>query len=1047
MQVSSINDRLRTILAGKFPLSVRRVLRTATVSTFTVAALATTAHATTRNVPGDFATIGAAISAATSGDTILVADGTYSAQNVLTSKVLTIKSVNGPASTIVNCGGNYFGTYQGSGTLIQGFKFQNSISSLGVVSLQTSATIDNCVFINNNSGFNFNPACINTAGTNNTVNITNCSFNLNQGLGAIQANSILNVTDSTFTNNSGQFGSGAIYANTATGQITRCTFSGNASDSGDQGGAIYWVNGSVTCTDCSFTNNSSNVAGGAVEIGAQGLDSPLTLIRCFFAGNSAPKGGAVSASVSSNHTSSTTATNCIFVGNSASSDGTAIDSTGNAVAVSMNVTNCSFYGNSYTGSSPSTQGAISADGSTTVTVTNSILYGDSTPLEISTLHTPSSRLVQFTDINQAGFAGSNGNINSDPLYLDPINGNLHIPAASPATHTGTSTGAPATDFDGVSRPTPPSMGAFEPTIVATHFVVSAPSTVTAGTAFNVTVTAEDDSGNVATGYSGVAHFTTTSSSYNLPADTTLTSGTGTFSTKLNTVGSQTVTATDTVDFSISGTSGAIDVGPGPTGFFSIASPTTVTAGVPFNITVNAFDSFGNPATGYTGPVSFNSSDPSAGLPGNSSLTAGTGTFSVTLATVGTQSIDSHDVANPGITGNTGPITVNAAPATHFSVDAPANAVAGVPFNITVTALNAGETTVTDYNGTVHFTSTDTQAVLPADATLTNGVGTFNVTLKTAAPITIRARDTANPSLTGTDNVSVSAAALDHLSLTAPATATAGSPFYAMVSARDIYSNVVTGYTGTLHFTSTDSQAILPADTTLPSGTAQVSVKLRTPGIKTVTVTDTVNSSLTATTGPINVGLIAAKLVITGPASAAVTASNGFTVTAKDTVGNTVTSYTGTVHFTITDPAGAVSANMTLVNGKGTFRATFKTAGTQTVTATDTVNASVKGTTTIVITPGATSKFVVTTPASITAGAAFYAIVTATDKYGNVTKGYTGTVHFTSTDPLAVLPANVTLTNGTRQVSIKLKTHGSKTVTATDTVNTTIKGTSPAIAVN
>ena len=34
-------------------------------------------------------------------------------------------------------------------------------------------------------------------------------------------------------------------------------------------------------------------------------------------------------------------------------------------------------------------------------------------------------------------------------------------------------------------------------------------------------------------------------------------------------------------------------------------------------------------------------------------------------------------------------------------------------------------------------------------------------------------------------------------------------------------------------------------------------------------------------------------------------------------------------------------------------------------------------------------------------------VTAVDAYGNVATGYTGTVHFTSSDGQAVLPANYT----------------------------------------
>ncbi|MGA3882053.1 hypothetical protein ACPCYY_19660, partial [Bacillus pumilus] len=58
---------------------------------------------------------------------------------------------------------------------------------------------------------------------------------------------------------------------------------------------------------------------------------------------------------------------------------------------------------------------------------------------------------------------------------------------------------------------------------------------------------------------------------------------------------------------------------------------------------------------------------------------------------------------------------------------------------------------TGYTGTVHFTSTDGIAVLPADTTLTNGVGTFSETLDTAGSQTITATDTAHGAITGTSN--------------------------------------------------------------------------------------------------------------------------------------------------------------------------------------------------------------------------------------------------------------------------------------------------------
>ena len=51
--------------------------------------------------------------------------------------------------------------------------------------------------------------------------------------------------------------------------------------------------------------------------------------------------------------------------------------------------------------------------------------------------------------------------------------------------------------------------------------------------------------------------------------------------------------------------------------------------------------------------------------------------------------------------------------------------------ITVYALDAYYNLVTNYTGTVHFSSTDTQAGLPPDSHLSNGTGQFTVTLNLA----------------------------------------------------------------------------------------------------------------------------------------------------------------------------------------------------------------------------------------------------------------------------------------------------------------------------
>lgn len=76
-------------------------------------------------------------------------------------------------------------------------------------------------------------------------------------------------------------------------------------------------------------------------------------------------------------------------------------------------------------------------------------------------------------------------------------------------------------------------------------------------------------------------------------------------------------------------------------------------------------------------------------------------------------------------------------------------------------------------------------------------------------------------------------------------------------------------------------------------------------------------------------------------------------------------------------------------------------------------------------------------------------VTAKDAYGNTATGYLGTLHFSSSDPAAVLPANDTFSAadaGYQVFSVTLKTAGSRSVTATDTLSSTITGSQSGIVV-
>jgi len=92
-------------------------------------------------------------------------------------------------------------------------------------------------------------------------------------------------------------------------------------------------------------------------------------------------------------------------------------------------------------------------------------------------------------------------------------------------------------------------------------------------------------------------------------------------------------------------------------------------------------------------------------------------------------------------------------------------------------------------------------------------------------------------------------------------------------------------------------------------------------------------------------------------------------------------------------------------------------------------------------PGSAATMQVTGPAVATVGQALSFTVSAIDSNNNVATGYTGTVHFTSSDAAATLPANTTLVNGTGTFTVTFNTAGTQTLTATDTVTGTITGTS------
>lgn len=314
-----------------------------------------------------------------------------------------------------------------------------------------------------------------------------------------------------------------------------------------------------------------------------------------------------------------------------------------------------------------------------------------------------------------------------------------------------------------------------------------------------------------------------------------------------------------------------------------------------------------------------------------------------------------------------------------------------------------------------------------------------------------------PSATGTDDNAfvsrISATTTPTFAVSGfPSSTPAGVAGTFTVVARDANGNVLTGYTGTVHFTSSASQAVLPADYTFTAadgGTHSFSATLKTAGNHSITVTDIATATFTGTQAGITVKAGAAStLNVAGfPTPTTAGIARTFTVTARDAYGNTATGYTGTVRFTSSDLQAALPGNYTFTANDAavhTFSATLKTAGSQSLTATDTLSASVTGFQSgIAINPAAASKFVISAPSSVSLGVAFSLTVKVVDTYGNVATGYTGTIRFTSSDSTATLPANYTFTaadNGVHTFTgLILRKKGKQTITITDTLNSSLTG--------
>ena len=597
--------------------------------------------------------------------------------------------------------------------------------------------------------------------------------------------------------------------------------------------------------------------------------------------------------------------------------------------------------------------SVVADGSTSSTVTVTLFDGFSHPV--------SGRTVSLTQ-------GTGNSTITPTSAATNVSGQATFTVKDTKAETVTYTAKDTTDNVAITQTAQVTFTAGTPT-AANSTVTANPISVTADgtTTSTVTVTLEDAHNNPVSGKTVTLAQGGGSSTISPSSATTNGSGVATFTTKDTKAEPVIYAATDSSDTVTLTQTATITFTPGALAkfvFAPISSPQT--AGTAFNVTITAEDANGNTVTSFSAD-------------GNAVMISSTGTLSggtittasftngvlvnqpVTITNVGNFTLTAASNAGHGnSTGTSNSITVNPGAATHFTVTAPASATAGTPISFTVTALDAFSNTATGYLGTAHFTSTDTQAVLPANYTFAagdSGVHTFNATLETAGARFITGTDTTIGTISGTSgSISVGAATPASIAATAgtPQNATINTAFAINLGAtvKDAFGNLVSGATvifaapgsgasgtfaGGLTAATTNSSGVATAVVFTANGTAgsyNVSASVTgvsTPALFSLTnnnpvptlinispvsgiVTQTLSVLLTGTNFLSGVSSVSFGADITVNS---VTVNNATQITASITIPSSATLGAHTVSVTNAAPGGGTASLVNAFNVTGT----------------------------------------------------------------------------------------------------------------------------------
>jgi hypothetical protein len=179
---------------------------------------------------------------------------------------------------------------------------------------------------------------------------------------------------------------------------------------------------------------------------------------------------------------------------------------------------------------------------------------------------------------------------------------------------------------------------------------------------------------------------------------------------------------------------------------------------------------------------------------------------------------------PDAPGDAAPSTQPEQTLAGLRLDAPGPYIAGDAGTFTLSAVDSNGDLELAYRGTVRITSSDPDAGLPVELAFEGGIATAGVTFLRAGTQHLDAVDVTDPVRHARAEVQIAAAAVASFEITGfPAQTTAGSPFVAVITARDRFGNVADTFHDDAEITTGSSLDLVGIDRTFAGGILRVAL--------------------------------------------------------------------------------------------------------------------------------------------------------------------------------------------------------------------------------